>query len=136
MKTALISRGTSGIGLSIAKALLQQNYKVHLIGSNPKKGAAVESSLNAEHPGSAEFVQLDLSSIRDVKRFARQFAEDHDELDLLANIAGVMVPSRQLTEEGFEKTFSVGYLSAFVLSSELAPLLAKAPRDVSPMSWG
>ena len=126
MKTALISGGTSGIGLSIAKALLHQKYKVYFIGSNPEKGKAVESMLDAQSPGNAEFVQLDLSNIKDVKNFAGKFIENHGELDLLANIAGVLMPTRQITDEGFEKTFSVGYLSAFVLSTELAPLLEKA----------
>ncbi len=126
MKTALISGGTSGIGLSIAKALLQQNYKVYFIGRNPEKGKAVESMLDAQSPGNAEFAQLDLSNIKEVKNFARQFSENHSELDLLANIAGVLMPTRQITDEGFEKTFAVNYLSALVLSTELAPLLEKA----------
>ncbi len=37
-----------------------------------------------------------------------------------------MAPKRIMTDEGFEKTFAVGYLSAFMLSTELAPLLEQA----------
>ena len=123
MKTALITGGTSGIGLSIAKALLQKKYKVFIIGSNKQKGSEIESELNNLYSDKAKFYHLDLSTIKEVKSFARKFVEQNDSLDVLANIAGAMIPDRILTKEGIEKTFSIGYLSAFVLSRELIPLL-------------
>jgi NAD(P)-dependent dehydrogenase (short-subunit alcohol dehydrogenase family) len=61
-----------------------------------------------------------------VNLFAKEFARTHSTLDVLANVAGVMVPDRQITSEGFEKTFAVGYLSAFVLATGLRPLLENA----------
>ena len=127
MKRALISGGTSGIGLSIAKALLPMNYEVLLIGRNSEKGRAIEAALNADYPEQTQFIQLDLSDINAVKGFAKEFSGTHNKLDLLANVAGVMEAKRQTTSEGFERTFAVGYLSAFVLSTQLAPLLEKAP---------
>ena len=127
MKTALIAGGTSGIGRSIAGALLEKNYELILIGRNAEKGAEVKAALDADHPGHTQFVQLDLSEIKAVRGFAEQFAETHKKLDLLANVAGVMVAQRQITDEGFERTFAVGYLSAFVLSTQLAALLENAP---------
>ncbi len=129
MTTSMIAGGTSGIGLSIARALLRQKAnEVLLIGRNEEKGKSVESSLNADHPGRARFVQLDLSDIGAVSAFAADFVAGHDELDLLVHVAGVMEPERRLTKEGFEKRFAIGYLSAFVLARDLAPLLEKAPR--------
>jgi NAD(P)-dependent dehydrogenase (short-subunit alcohol dehydrogenase family) len=125
-KTALIAGGTSGIGRSIAEALLRDGHDLCLIGRNPDKGKAVEASLSDAHPGRVRFVQLDLSDIGAVKDFAAGFAQAHRTLDLLANVAGVMEPTRKVTAEGFEKTFAVGYLSAFVLSTHLAPLLQRA----------
>ena len=126
MKTALISGGTSGIGISIANDLLQKDYKVYLIGSNSNKGKSIETSLSKQYPGQVEFIQLDLSIIRNTKKFAANFSKKNSKLDLLVNTAGIMVPKRIITDEGFEKTFAVGYLSAFILSTELAPLLEQA----------
>ena len=126
MKTALISGGTSGIGISIAKDLIKKDYKVYLIGSNSNKGKSIETSLSKQYPGQVEFIQLDLSNIRNTKKFASDFSKKNTKLDLLVNTAGIMAPKRIITDEGFEKTFAVGYLSAFVLSTELAPLLEQA----------
>lgn len=128
MTTTLIAGGTSGIGLSISRALLENEAnEVFLIGRNAEKGRAIEAALNADNPGRAEFIELDLSDIAAVKQFAARFLATHETLDLLAHIAGVMEPQRRITDEGFERTFAVGYLSAFVLETQLAPLLQKAP---------
>ena len=127
MKTALITGGTSGIGASIAKGLVPKDYKVILIGSNLEKGQTIESELNAQYPQGAQFIQLDLSNMNDVKKFSKQFLESHSKLDVLANIAGIVFPKRNVTNEGFERTFAIGYLSAYILSTLLAPLLENAP---------
>jgi NAD(P)-dependent dehydrogenase (short-subunit alcohol dehydrogenase family) len=126
MKKALISGGTSGVGLSIAKDLIASNYKVVLIGSNGAKGKLIEASLNEQYPNQVEFVQLDLSNLRDTKEFTTDFISKNAKLDLLVNTAGVFSPNRILTNEGFEKTFAVGYLSAYLLSTQLAGILEKA----------
>ncbi|MCO4774154.1 MAG: SDR family NAD(P)-dependent oxidoreductase [Deltaproteobacteria bacterium] len=126
-KIALVTGGTSGVGRSILPDLVRAGFFVHFIGTNAAKGRAVEAELNAGGEAVARFIKLDLSDLRGVGAFAQQFAEDVPTLDLLLNVAGVLLQDRQVTEEGFEKTFSVGYLSAFLLSRELTPSLARAP---------
>jgi retinol dehydrogenase 12 len=128
-KIALVTGGTSGVGLSVARELVKRDFFVHVVGSNALKGASVEAELNAAGEVS-RFVRLDLSDVAEVHAFALAFAEEHPVLDLLLNVAGVLLPRRHVTDHGFEKTFAVGYLAAFVLCTELAPALAKsqAPR--------
>lgn len=77
MKTALITGGTSGIGLSIATALLQKKHEVYLIGRNKEKGEGIEAVLNKEFPEKVHFIQLDLSDISEVKNFSKKFIEKH-----------------------------------------------------------
>lgn len=125
-KNAIISGGTSGVGLSIAKNLIASNYKVVLIGSNGPKGKRIEASLNEQYPKQVEFVQLDLSNLRDTKEFTTDFISKNAKLDLLVNTAGIFSQKRIVTNEGFEKTFAVGYLSAYLLSTQLASILEKA----------
>ncbi len=128
MTKALIAGGTSGIGLSVARSLLEEEAnEVFLIGRKAEKGEAIVASLNADCPGRAEFIQLDLSDIAAVRQFSARFLASHQTLDLLAHMAGVMEPNRRITDEGFERTFAVGYLSAVVLATQLQPLLQQAP---------
>lgn len=125
IKHALISGGTSGVGLSIVKALVNHNYKVTFIGSSETKGKAVEALLASTSTLKHKFVKLDLGEQDNVKAFVTQFIADNDSLDLLVNVAGIMTLNQQLTEYGGDKTFAIGYLSAFILSTELTPLLEK-----------
>ena len=125
-KIALVTGGTSGVGLSLVKELVNSDFSVHFIGTNRKKGEAIESELSGADGSKAKFIQLDLSNLKAVKAFADQFKSEVPRLDLLINVAGVMLRDRQETAEGLEKTFAVNHLSAFVLSQELVPVLAKA----------
>ena len=125
-ENAIISGGTSGVGLSIAKNLIASNYNVVLIGSNGVKGKRIEAALNEQYPKQVEFVQLDLSNLRDTKEFTTDFISKNAKLDLLVNTAGIFSQKRIVTNEGFEKTFAVGYLSAYLLSTQLAGILEKA----------
>lgn len=127
MKTALITGGTSGVGLSIAKELVQRDYNVVLIGRNRERGEKIIRELNTKRPESTQFIALDLGHIRHVHQFSEQFMDNHERLDVLANIAGVVYPTRQETREGLEKTFAVSYASAFVLSTQLVPVLENTP---------
>ncbi len=128
-KMALVTGGTSGIGLSIVEALLAASYDVTFIGHDQERGMQIESRLCQSNPGTqAKFVRLDLSDLRAVNTFTKSFCRRHIRLDLLANVAGTLLPKREETKDGIEKTFAVSYLAAFLLARELLPLLDKPDR--------
>lgn len=131
-KIALVTGATSGVGLSIAKALVLQNYQVLIVGRNKEKGKEIELALN-EHALCAKFVCLDLANPNEVVRFSEELIKNYEHLDLLVNTAGVVLPKRELTEEGLEKTFATGYISALILSVMLVKLLkrSESPRIVN-----
>lgn len=122
-KTALVTGGTSGIGRSIVHALGEAGFDVYFVGTNAEKGRRVAEALGQ---GEGRFIPLDLSDLRAVRDFAVEFVDNQSELDLLVNVAGVMLQTRQETSDGHEKTFAIDHLAAFVLSHELAPALARA----------
>jgi len=126
IKTALVVGGTDGVGLSIVNALVAANYNVYFIGRNPKKGRCLEAELRKRTDAEIVFIALDLSSTSSVMEWIAEFSEAHSSLDLLVHVAGVILDKREETREGIEKTFAVGYLSAYLLATELCPLLEQS----------
>lgn len=137
-KTVLITGANSGIGYQAAVELARHGAHVILACRNAEKGRDALTRLLAEVPGaSAEVVQLDVSSIADVKRFAAAFLASHRALDLLINNAGVMaLLKREVTAEGFERQFATNHLGHFALTGLLLPVLmdSPAPRVVTVAS--
>ena len=59
-KTALVTGGTSGVGLSIVRELARRGVYVHFIGTNEERGKRIEQELNGAGSSVCEFIQLDL----------------------------------------------------------------------------
>ncbi|MEU0561082.1 SDR family NAD(P)-dependent oxidoreductase [Dactylosporangium sp. NPDC006015] len=62
----------------------------------------------------------------DVRRLAAAVAGRHPVLHVLLNNAGVTLPWRQVTADGFETTFAVNHLAPFLLTALLLPQLRAA----------
>jgi len=69
IKRAIVTGGTSGVGLSIVKALVKADYFITFIGSNATKGKAIEDELGT----STQFIQLDLSDLSALRKFVSSF---------------------------------------------------------------
>ena len=89
-----------------------------------------------ERGGKAEFLHLDLASLRSVRTAAEGFIERGHRLDCLIANAGI-AGHRGTTEEGFELTFGVNHLGHFLLTNLLLPKLKEsAPARVVVVSSG
>jgi NAD(P)-dependent dehydrogenase (short-subunit alcohol dehydrogenase family) len=137
-KTALVTGANSGIGYQAALELARHGAHVLLGCRSVAKGSAALARLQSEAPGaSAEVVQLDMASLASIRAFAAAFLGRGIVLDLLINNAGVMaLPTRELTEDGFERQFGTNHLGHFALTGLLLPALmvAPAPRVVTVAS--
>jgi NAD(P)-dependent dehydrogenase (short-subunit alcohol dehydrogenase family) len=125
-RTGLVTGGTDGVGRSLARAMVKKQFAVHVVGSSEEKGKQLEADLNDIGPGSAKFWQLDLADIDAVLAFSKSFSSQVDHIDRLVFSAGVLLPRRMESPQGFELTFSIGYLSAYILVNKLQRLLSTA----------
>jgi NAD(P)-dependent dehydrogenase (short-subunit alcohol dehydrogenase family) len=134
-KTVLITGANSGIGYQAALELARHGAHVLMGVRSRAKGEAALARLLREAPrASAEIVELDMASLASIRRFAEGYAGP---LDVLVNNAGVMaLPTRELTEDGFERQFGTNHLGHFALTGLLMPklLAASAPRVVTVSS--
>jgi NAD(P)-dependent dehydrogenase (short-subunit alcohol dehydrogenase family) len=135
-KTVLITGANQGIGKAAALVLAQKGARVVLVARNPDKGRAAVADIEAASGSrEVELIVGDLSSLAQVRRVAAEFKAQHDRLHVLINNAGVVVPTRRTTVDGFEETFAINHLAHFVLTRELLGVLqASAPARIVNVS--
>lgn len=125
----LITGATDGIGKVTATALARKGYTVVLAARNEAKAAAVTSEIVASTANrDVGYLTADLRSLAQLHRLAETFSVRYPRLDVLINNAGVIMPQRVLTEDGYETTFQVNYLSQFYLTQLLLNALEKSPQ--------
>jgi NAD(P)-dependent dehydrogenase (short-subunit alcohol dehydrogenase family) len=113
MTTVLVTGATDGLGLALARELVQAGNDVIVHGRDPDRGAAA-----MRETGARELVLADFARLADVRALATQL----ERIDLLVNNAGVGIAgSRQESEDGLELCFQVNYLAGYLLARELQP---------------
>ena len=126
-KTALVTGGTTGIGLVTARALAEKGAAVTIVGRNPQRGEQAARAIRAEVPGAeVRFERADLSLLDESRRLARNIAESIDRLDVLVNNAGAIFSRRRVTADGLEATFALNHMSYFLLTNLLLNRLRAA----------
>jgi len=111
-KTAIITGANKGIGLAVAKDLIDKNYQVILACRDQSKGKMAEQHLGVN----AKFLKLDLSKPSSINQFVNQINSDYSEVDVLYNNAGLIYRDFELTEEGYESMIAVNYFGSFRLA--------------------
>ena len=128
-KTALVTGGTDGIGKEIARGLARQGFHLIIVGRNGEKGArAVQDLRLSTQNTNVDFLQADLGLMCEVKRLADEVGGRWPSLHYLVHNAGIVLGRHELTAEGIESNFAINYLSRFVLTGQLLPLLVAAGR--------
>lgn len=126
-KTVIVTGANTGIGRETALNLAGRGARVILACRNLSKGekAAVEIQ---SRTGNKKVVvkELDLASLKSVRKFAREINETEDRLDVLINNAGIMRCPFWKTEDGFEMQFGVNHLGHFLLTNLLVDILQRS----------
>lgn len=131
-KVVVITGATSGIGQVAAEKLAAMGARIVQVARDKERGQAAIARLNKISPGIAHAIYYaDLSRLAEMKRVATEIAQAEPRIDVLMNNAGAMFGTRQLTEDGLERTFALNHMSYFMMTQSLRDrLAASAPARV------
>jgi NAD(P)-dependent dehydrogenase (short-subunit alcohol dehydrogenase family) len=137
---AIVTGASGGIGLETARVLALRGAGVTMACRDLAKGGAACRRAIAESGGRIDadalrLAHLDLASLESVREFARGFLATDRPLHLLINNAGVMLPDRRETRDGFEAHFGINHLGHFLLTNLLLERIrASAPARIVNVS--
>lgn len=126
-KTFFVTGANTGIGYDAARVLAARGARVLLGCRSEEKAAEAIDKIKALTPeADVSWIPLDLASLASVKEAAK-LVNQEARLDGLINNAGVMVPPKMTTEDGFELQFGVNHLGHFALTGHLIDKLKDQP---------
>ncbi|CAO1653489.1 oxidoreductase [Parasphingorhabdus sp. NYA22] len=127
-----VTGANSGLGYQTAKLLAGRCARVLLGCRSVEKAEAAIADIHSVYPeADMRFIPLDLGDLKSIRSAAKLVAKE-PRLDVLVNNAGIMMPPREETADGFESQFGVNHLGTFALTGLLLEKLAEGqePRVV------
>jgi len=119
-KVAIVTGGNSGIGKETAVALASMGARVVFTARDEARGSDARTEIRTRSGSDeVEVMPLDLARFASVRDFAKRWGDEHDQLDVLVNNAGLILNSRRQTDDGYEMTFQVNHLGPFLLTQLL-----------------
>jgi NAD(P)-dependent dehydrogenase (short-subunit alcohol dehydrogenase family) len=132
-KTAVVTGATGGLGLETARSLAALGSRVVIVGRNSAKLDAARQLID----GDITTRRADLGLLGEVRTLATGLLESEPQIDILVNNVGVLLPERQVTSEGIEKTLATNLAGHFLLTNMLLPrLIGSAPSRVINVASG
>jgi NAD(P)-dependent dehydrogenase (short-subunit alcohol dehydrogenase family) len=128
-RVILITGSTDGLGREVARRLAAGGAHIIVHGRNRERGMALVEEIERDGRGRAAFYAADFADLGEVRRFGDAILRDYERLDVLVNNAGLWLPGsdeRRLSVNGHELHFAVNYLSGFLLTRILLPLLERS----------
>jgi NAD(P)-dependent dehydrogenase (short-subunit alcohol dehydrogenase family) len=125
-KTAVVTGGSRGIGLMIARGFVEAGAKVYI--SSRKADVCEQVAAELSTVGECVALPADLSTEAECRRLADAVAGRKERLDILVNNAGATwgAPLDQFDEAAWERVLSLNVKGVFHLTKFLVPLLEKA----------
>ena len=125
-KIALVTGPTSGIGYVTALELSRKGFDLILVARNEGKVRNLQKVIG--EAVKTDFVSCDLSSISSVNKAVEEIKSRYSKIDVLVNNAGLIVQTKQFSEDQIELTFATNHLGPFILTTGLIDLLKAGDR--------
>ncbi|KJS07460.1 MAG: hypothetical protein VR73_08825 [Gammaproteobacteria bacterium BRH_c0] len=122
-KTAMVTGGANGIGLMIARGLVEAGVKTYIVGRNVTKGENAAAEL--AKLGQCTFIPGDLSSLAGIEAVVAELSAKESKLDILVNNAGLLTLQtlEEVDEAGWDGPVNINMKAPFFLIQKLLPLL-------------
>jgi 3-oxoacyl-[acyl-carrier protein] reductase len=137
-RIALVTGGTRGIGLGIARALAHDGWTLALCGLRPRDQVSAVLDELAASPGGAEYWPADIGSADDRTKLLSSIVARFGTLHALVNNAGraprVRADLLAATEESFEEVLRTNLQGPYFLTQAVAQLFVQQRRENSQRS--
>ncbi|WP_315192748.1 SDR family oxidoreductase [Capnocytophaga sputigena] len=135
-KNAVITGGSDGIGLGIAKAFAREGANLLLIGKDPEKLQKAQQALLNEFGVQVHTLSADLSKTETVAEVVKGIEELLSKVDILVNNAGLgkFIPFEQVDSTLYDAHFNLNVKAPYFLTQGLLPALVKSKGNVINIS--
>ncbi len=126
-RTALITGGSQGLGLTIAKALAEAGAKVLLVSRSLEKCESAAHALMNEIDCNALAMVADVTRAGEVARLFQEASEKVGSVDILMNSAGLNIrgPVAELSEANWDNVVDVNLKAPFLMAQQFGPPMAQ-----------
>src|SRR5438876_9012010 len=121
-KVALISGGSRGLGLVLARRICDQGGNVALLARDPEELARAQADLTARG-GKILTVECDLLDRDQIQVAVRKVIDHFDRIDILINNAGIIEvgPLDHMSREDYERAMRLHFWAPYELVSQIVP---------------
>ncbi|ELR08150.1 hypothetical protein GMDG_02972 [Pseudogymnoascus destructans 20631-21] len=131
-KVFIVTSGNSGIGYYTVSHLAEHGAHVYMCARSPKKGTEAITNIKKTYPlANIDLLQIDLTR---VVAAAKHFLALETSLHSLVNNAGIMATPFEMTKDGHKAKWQTIYLSHWVSTEHLLPLMLRTSKTLSPGS--
>ena len=130
-KTIVVTGGSLGIGLAVAKKCAEEGAQVIIAARNEDDLKNAVDKLKQISIKAHNFYSLDVSRIDEVKKFAKWCTENNFQINGLVNCAGIYGPIGKTTEidlAKFVEAININFLGTVYMCSIFAPLIKSESR--------
>lgn len=122
-KVALITGGTSGIGLATVKKFLSEGYKVIAVGVNENDFPQIKKEINNSN---LQVMKCDVSNRDEVKDLVTTIAKNEKKIDVLVNSAGVLAKHVDLVDadlDNIERTININLMGTIYVDKYVGQVM-------------